>query len=262
VALLFLINTHLQLDWDNIKDEDITSYSSHKSHTSESNLQGQQAHVTTAEDVRLDKMHPIISDAAMSEDVTPPTVNVISPSENLPVTIATTTTVESAQTMTAKDNQSDFPEVKLDSMHPIISDAIKTDDTVTTTTEDTDDLMKSTSDELMTALEELNTVIGTSNTSSVGAVADHVSHTIKDSSYTTSDHITVSDTGNYDRGSRGSSRQSNHSNIGSRSSSRQSNTGSHENRNGTDSSEDRHKQKPPPAESARALYSFTAQSVK
>lgn len=254
---------YLQLDWDIIKDEDITSFSSHGSHTPESNLQGQQ---TLAEDIRLDKMHPIISDAAMSDVVTPPTVNIISPSEDLLVTIATTTTVESAQTTTAKDNQSDsdFSEVKLDSMHPIISDAIKTDDVVTTTTGDTDDLMKSTSDELMSALEELNTVIGTSHTSSVGVVADHVTHTIKDSSHGSSDHINISDTGNYDRGSHGSSRQSNHSNvnIGSRSSSRQSNTGSHDNRNGTVNSEDGHKQKPPPAESARALYGFSAQSVR
>jgi len=52
--------------------------------------------VTAAEDdIQLDKMHPIISDAIMSEVVTPPTVNIKSPS---PVAIATSTTFEPAQT--------------------------------------------------------------------------------------------------------------------------------------------------------------------
>lgn len=171
--------------------------------------------------------------------------------EDLPVTIATSTTVESTQT---RISQSDIPEVKLDTIHPIISEAAVTRDaTVTMATEDkgTDDLMKTTSDELMTALEELNTVIGTSNTSSVGMVADHVSLVVKDRSHDSGHNIAGN--GIHDKGSRSNSRQSDHDNRGaSRSSSRQSNTSNHDSRN----------KKSPPAESARALYNFSAQNVK
>ena len=176
----------------------------------------------------------------MSEAPPPPTVT-----EDLPVTIATNTTIESTQT---KINQSDFPEVKLDTMHPIISEAAVAD-TMATEDKSTDDLMKTTSDELMTALEELNTVIGTSNTSSLGVVADHVSNVVKDKSHGNSNRT---DNGSHDKGSRSSSRQSDHDNKASRSSSRQSNTSSHDSRN----------KKSPPAESARALYNFSAQNVK
>ena len=233
--------------------------------------------MTVPDDMQLDKMHPIISDVVMAEAPPPTDIKVTSPS---PVTITTTTTIESIQT-TTRSNQSDIPEVKLDTMHPIISEAAaNADASVTVTTEDTDDLMKSTSDDLMTALEELNTVIDTSHTSSVGVVADHVSHAIKDKSSYKSN---ISDTGSHgkgsrsssrqsdrgsrsnshqsDQGSRSNSRQSDHDNRASRSSSRQSNTSSHDNRSGTVSSEDRHR-KSPPAESARALYNFSAQSVK
>ena len=42
-------------------------------------------------------MHPIISDAAMSAAPPPPAVNVISPTEDHPVTIATTSTIETTQ---------------------------------------------------------------------------------------------------------------------------------------------------------------------
>ena len=187
-------------------------------------------------------MHPILSDALMSE--APPATTLI---EDLPVTIETSTTTES------RINQSDFPEVKLDTMHPIISEAAVNNATVTTATEDkgTDELMKTTSDELMSALEELNTVIGTSNTSSVGVVADHVSLVVKDRSQASGHNVT--DNGIHDKGSRSNSRQSDHDNKGaSRSSSRQSNTSSHDSRN----------KRSPPAESARALYNFSAQNLK
>ena len=196
-------------------------------------------------------MHPIISGVVMSE-APPPHADVTSPPEDLPVTIATATARESTQTTTS--DHSDVAEVKLDSMHPIISEAaVNADVTVTMTTED-DDLMKSTSDDLLTALEELNTVIGSSHTSSVGAVADHVSNIVKDRSHTSSRNSNINDKGN-----RSNSRQSDHDNRGSRSSSRQSNTSSHDNRSG--SSDDR-RRKTPPAESARALYNFSAQNVK
>ena len=214
--------------------------------------------MTVPDDIQLDKMHPIISDVVMSE-APPPTVT-----EDLPVTIATSTTIESTQT---RINQSDFPEVKLDAMHPIISEAAVTANvTVTVTTEDksTDDLMKTTSDELMTALEELNTVIGTSNTSSVGVVADHVSHAVKDKG--SSRNSNISDSGSHDKGSRSNSRQSDHDNRGSRSNSRQSdhdNRGSRSSsRQSNTSSHDGRNKKSPPAESARALYNFSAQNVK
>lgn len=69
------------------------------SYTPKSSLQNQPpvetTKVTAVEDVQLDKMHPIISDAAMSEVVTAPTVNIISPS---PIAITTTTTFEPPQT--------------------------------------------------------------------------------------------------------------------------------------------------------------------
>ena len=204
-------------------------------------------------------MHPIISDALMSE--APPATAL---TEDLPVTIATNTTIESTQTGI---NQSDFPEVKLDTMHPIISGAVVTENatTITMATEDkgTDELMKTTSDELMSALEELNTVIGTSNTSSVGVVADHVSLVVKDRSHDSSHN--VSDNGTHDKGSRSNSRQSDRDNRGaSRSSSRQSDR---DNKGASRSSSRQsnasgHDKKSPPAESARALYNFSAQSVK
>ena len=139
----------------------------------------------------------------------PPTVT-----EDLPVTIATNTTIESTQT---RINQSDFPEVKLDTMHPIISEAAVAD-TMATEDKSTDDLMKTTSDELMTALEELNTVIGTSNTSSLGVVADHMSNVVKDKSHGNSN---ITDNGSHDKGSRSNSHQSDYNNKASRSSSRQ-----------------------------------------
>ena len=205
------------------------------------------------DDILLDKMHPIISGVVMSEASLPHTDDT-SPPEDIPVTMVTTTTMESTQTTTSK--QSDVvAEVKLDTMHPIISEAaVNADVTVTVTTED-DDLMKSTSDDLLTALEELNTVIGSDHTpSSVGVVADHVSNAVKDRSHTSSRNSNISD-----RGSRSNSRQSDHDNRGSRSSSRQSNTSSHDNRSG--SSDDK-RRKTPPAESARALYNFSAQNVK
>ena len=59
--------------------------------------------MTAADDVQLDKMHPIISDAAISSAPPPPTVNIISPVDDQPpvddqqVTIATST-VESTHT--------------------------------------------------------------------------------------------------------------------------------------------------------------------
>ena len=215
-------------------------------------MQGQHAHVTVSDDdIQLSKMHPIISGAVISE-APPPHEDVTLPPVDPPVTIATTTTMESTQT--TRISQSDFPEVKLDTMHPIISEAaVNADVTVTVTTED-DDLMKSTSDDLLTALEELNTVIGPSHTSSVGMVADHVSSMVKDRSHSSSRNSNISD-----KGSRSNSRQSDHDNRGSRSSSRQSNTSSRDNKSG---SGDDKRNKTPPAESARALYNFSAQNVK
>ena len=190
----------------------------------------------------------------MSEAPPPPTVT-----EDLPVTIATNTTIESTQT---KINQSDFPEVKLDTMHPIISEAAVAD-TMATEDKSTDDLMKTTSDELMTALEELNTVIGTSNTSSLGVVADHVSNVVKDKSHGNSNRT---DNGSHDKGSRSSSRQSDYDNKASRSSSRQSDHDNKASRSSSHqsntSSHDSRNKKSPPAESARALYNFSAQNVK
>ena len=187
--------------------------------------------------MQLDKMHPIIS-GVISKAV-PPIV-----AEDTPVTVPTITTTQT------RVNQSDLPEVKLGTMHPIISEAA--DATVTEDTEEksTEELMKSTSDELMTALEELNTVIGTSNT--VGAIAaDHVSTAVKDTQ--TSNNIMISDgSGSHGKGSRSNSRQSDRDGRSSRSSSRQSNAGSHDSRN----------RKSPPAESGRALYGFSAQNVK
>ena len=191
--------------------------------------------MTVTDDIQIDKMHPIIS-GVISKPL-PPIVT-----EDKPVTVPTTTTTQT------RINQSDLPEVKLDTMHPIISEAA--DATVTEETEEksTEELMKSTSDELMTALEELNSVIGTSN--AVGAIAaDHVSLIVKDTN--TSDNVSDGG-GSHGKGSRSNSRQSDCDGRGSRSSSRQSNTGSHDSRN----------RKSPPAESGRALYSFSAQNVK
>ena len=185
--------------------------------------------------MQLDKMHPIISDV-ISKAV-PPIV-----AEDTPVTVPTITTTQT------RVNQSDLPEVKLGTMHPIISEAADTTITEETEEKSTEELMKSTSDELMTALEELNTVIGTSNP--VGAIAaDHVSTVVKDI-HTSS--IISDGSGSHSKGSRSNSRQSDRDGRGSRSSSRQSNTGSQDSRN----------RKSPPAESGRALYSFSAQNVK
>lgn len=67
--------------------------------------------MTVAEDVQLNKMHPIISDAAMSEDVTPPEPatavnNTISPIEEVPA--ATTSSHEQEQTTSSyKPSSSD-----------------------------------------------------------------------------------------------------------------------------------------------------------
>ena len=153
--------------------------------------------------------------------------------EDTPVTMPTITTTQT------RVNQSDLPEVKLGTMHPIILEAADA-----MVTEETEELMKSMSDELMMALEELNTVIGTSNP--VGAVAtNHVSMVVK-GIHTSS---IISDGSNsHSKGSCSNSRQSDRDGRGSRSSSHQSNAGNLESRN----------RKSPPAESERALYGSSA----
>ena len=88
----------------NDQDEETTSFSSHStgttssSHPTESNVQDivvAEKNVSVTEDIRLDKIHPIISDAAMSTAPPPaPVVNVISPTEDQPVTVATVEPVE------------------------------------------------------------------------------------------------------------------------------------------------------------------------
>ena len=252
----------------------------------------------TAEDIRLDKMHPIISDVALSEGVAP-TVSVTSPITDVPVTITTT---EPVQTQPNTTSQSDLSDMQLDKMHPIISGAIGSDVAMTTA-----HVERSTSDEVMTALEELNDVIA--STGHTPPPSDHViiAATSGDGSRSSSRHSnisdfhqqTVTDTGDHDnrgtrsdgrqsngsnhenkgsrsnsrqsnhesKGSRSNSRQSNHESKGSRSSSRQSSHDSRASRGGggggsSASSEERKKQRSPPASSARALYGFSAQNIR
>jgi len=238
----------------------------------------------TAEDIHLDKMHPIISDVALSEGVTP-TVSVTSPTTDVPVTITTTEPVQT-QPNTISLSQSDLSDVQLDKMHPIISGAINSDVSLTA-----EHVEKSTSDEVMTALEELNDVIAStghtpppSDNMITAAASGDVSRSSSRHSNTSDSHRqTVTDTRDHDsRGSRSNSRQSNtsnHENKGSRSNSRQSNISNHENkgsrsnsrqsyhdnrasRGSSVGSEERRKRRSPPASSARALYGFSAQNVR
>lgn len=116
------------LGWVNTADNDNTV--SYSSRTPQTSLQDQHqpvetSHVTTAEDVQLDKMHPIISDAAMSV-APPPAVNIISPTEDQPVTIATATTAESTQTSNNEPHSSDAAMVTAEET-PVTDELINTD---------------------------------------------------------------------------------------------------------------------------------------
>jgi len=233
----------------------------------------------TAEDIQLDKMHPIISDVALSEGAAP-TVSVTSSITDVPVTVTTT---EPVQTQPNATSQADLSDMQLDKMHPIISGAIGGDVAMTTA-----HVERSTSDEVMTALEELNDVIASTGHT---PPPDHVIITAAsgDGSRSSSRHSNISDlhrqtvidTGDHDnrgsrsnsrqsnasnhenKGSRSSSRQSNHENKGSRSSSQQSNHDNRASRGGSSaSSEERRKRRSPPASSARALYGFSAQNIR
>jgi len=269
--------------WKMDTEKTTPSYTSHSSssHTPSRQTVHEKRADVTAEDIHLNKMHPIISDVAVSEGVAP-TISVTSPTTDVPVTVVTTKPV---QMQPNTFSQSDASDVQLDKMHPIISEAISSDSTITT-----EYVERTTSDEVMTALEELNDVIA--STGHTPPPSDHVitAAASGDGSRSSSRHSNVSDShlqtvtdisDHNNRGSRSSSRQSNtsnHENKGSRSNSRQSNIsvheskgsrsssrqGNHHNRTsrGSSTSEERRKRQSPPAASAKALYSFSGQNVR
>ena len=80
----------------NDQDEETTSFSSHPTQGNVQDKVVAEKNISATEDIQLDKMHPIISDAAISAAPPPaPVINVISPTEDQPVTVATIEPVES-----------------------------------------------------------------------------------------------------------------------------------------------------------------------
>ena len=114
------------IGWGYSDQDEKTSFSSHQSPSISQDQGGGEKNVTAAEDIQLDRMHPIISDAAMSvAPPPPPAVNVISPTEDQPVTIAT---VELTETVPCDEPpKSDVGMVTVDKEDPTEDEVINTD---------------------------------------------------------------------------------------------------------------------------------------